>query len=264
MIPRSHPRYASLRTRDKIVSGVERGITSIHGLIAHGRGEAFDYLIGERTRRFAFEAIDAAACLLLSAKEPVISVNGNVAALCPNEIVNLAKVIPAKIEVNIFHKSRKRERAIARHLKRHGAKEVLLPNKGIVKYIEHNRRYCNKEGIERADVVFVPLEDGDRCMALEKMGKRVITIDLNPLSRTSKTATVTVVDNITRVLPLLIKNIKIYKNDSSLKNESLLIKTKKYKRIKNELSIKKILKNKKYDNKRRLKEALKYISKGFS
>jgi len=60
-VPESHPRYASLRTRDAIVAGVERGVTSVHGLVAHGRGEAFDYLLGERTRGFAREAIDAAA-----------------------------------------------------------------------------------------------------------------------------------------------------------------------------------------------------------
>jgi len=30
------------------VSGVESGITSVKGLIAQGRGEAFDYLTGER------------------------------------------------------------------------------------------------------------------------------------------------------------------------------------------------------------------------
>lgn len=37
-LPKSHPRYKSLKTRDLIVKGVERGITSIHGLIAQGRG----------------------------------------------------------------------------------------------------------------------------------------------------------------------------------------------------------------------------------
>ena len=65
-VPASHPRYASLRTRDAIVAGVEKGVTSIHGLIAHGRGEAFDYLLGERTRDFAREAFDAAAAMLIT------------------------------------------------------------------------------------------------------------------------------------------------------------------------------------------------------
>jgi 4-phosphopantoate--beta-alanine ligase len=52
-----------------------------------------------------------------------------------------------------------------------------------------------------ADVVLVPLEDGDRCEVLVGMGKKVIAIDLNPLSRTAKTATLTVVDEVTRALP---------------------------------------------------------------
>jgi 4-phosphopantoate--beta-alanine ligase len=33
------------------------------------------------------------------------------------------------------------------------------------------------------------------------MGKKVIAIDLNPLSRTAKTASVTIVDNIVRAVP---------------------------------------------------------------
>ena len=62
-VPKSHPRYASLITREKIVNGVKKGITSIHGLMAHGRGEAFDYLIGEKTAKTAEKAIEAAAAL---------------------------------------------------------------------------------------------------------------------------------------------------------------------------------------------------------
>lgn len=197
----------SLKTRDKIVEGVKKGVTSIHGLLAHGRGEAFDYMIGEKTTSLARKQIKKAAKLLLKAKNPVISVNGNVAALCAKDIVKLSKVIPAKLEVNIFHSSKKRERAIINYLKKNGAKEVLLPGKGIVKYIEHNRKFCNPEGISKADVVFVPLEDGDRCMALRKMGKKVITIDLNAKSRTAQSASVNIVDNIIRTLPLLIKEI---------------------------------------------------------
>jgi 4-phosphopantoate--beta-alanine ligase len=208
MIPKSHPRYKSLRTRDKIVDGVKRNITSIHGLIAHGRGEAFDYLIGEKTTAKARKQIKKAAKLLLKAKNPVISVNGNVAALCAREIVQLSKAIPAKLEVNIFHKGKKREQNIKKWLIKHGAKEVLMPGKGVVKYIKHNRKFCNPDGIAKADVVFVPLEDGDRCEALIKMGKKVITIDLNAKSRTANFATITIVDNITRALPLLIKEIK--------------------------------------------------------
>ena len=81
--PKSHPRYNSLKTRDLIANGVRKGVTSIHGLIAHGRGETFDYLIGEKTNKFAIKSVEAAASQLLLSKHPVISVNGNTAALVP-------------------------------------------------------------------------------------------------------------------------------------------------------------------------------------
>jgi 4-phosphopantoate--beta-alanine ligase len=62
-------------------------------------------------------------------------------------------------------------------------------------------------GILSADVVLVPLEDGDRTEALVKMGKRVIAVDLNPLSRTAQKASITIVDNITRATPKLTKTV---------------------------------------------------------
>lgn len=236
-IPKSHPRYVSLKTRDLIVEGVKKGITSVHGLIAHGRGEAFDYLLKERTDESAKKAIEAAAALLLAAKKPVISVNGNAAALVPEELVKLSQIIPAKLEVNIFHSENKREIKIKSHLINFGAKEVLLPQKNYkIKYLDSNRKYVNKNGIYKADVVFVPLEDGDRCEALRKNKKKVITVDLNPLSRTSQKANITIVDNIIRAMPLLIKKINHFKKFN--KNQ-----------------LKKIIKN--YDNKKTLKEALK-------
>ena len=44
-IPRSHPLYHSLITRQKLADALQEGIVHETGLIAHGRGEAFDYLI---------------------------------------------------------------------------------------------------------------------------------------------------------------------------------------------------------------------------
>ena len=211
-LPISHPRYVSLKTRDLIVDGIKKGITSLHGLIAHGRGEAFDYLIEEKTNDSAKRAIEDAAVLLLAAKFPVISVNGNTAALVPKELVELSKLINAPLEVNIFHSSKEREIRIKKHLLKYGAKNVLLPNKNYkIKFLGSNRKYVNPNGILKADVVFVPLEDGDRAEALIKNRKKVITIDLNPLSRTAQKATITIVDNITRATPLLIKVIKEFK-----------------------------------------------------
>jgi hypothetical protein len=42
-----------------------------------------------------------------------------------------------------------------------------------------------------------------------KNGKTVITIDLNPLSRTARTAQITIVDNLTRCLPLLVQAVRV-------------------------------------------------------
>lgn len=242
-VPKTHPRYVSLVTREKIVDGVKKGITSADGLIAHGRGEAFDYLLGEKTTKVAKKSIDSAAALLLLAKNPVISVNGNAVALASKELVQLSKIIPAKLEVNIFHKSSDRELKIKNGLLKNGAKSVLMPQKSCkIKHLDSNRKYVNKDGIHKADVVFVPLEDGDRTEALIKNKKKVIVVDLNPLSRSSKKATITIVDNIVRAVPLLIKSIKRYKAHNSSKKQ---LET-AYKH---------------HDNKKRLKEVMELINK---
>jgi len=204
-VPRSHPRYASLKTREKVVVGVERGITGLNGLIAQGRGEALDYLIGEKTTPTAEEAERAAAAMLLLAERPVLSVNGNAAALVPEEMVALARKIDAPLEVNIFYRTEERVKKIADLLRSLGAETVYgeAPD-AVIPGLDHARAKAARGGIYDADVVFVPLEDGDRCEALIKMGKRVITVDLNPLSRTARTSTVTIVDNVVRALPNLI------------------------------------------------------------
>jgi 4-phosphopantoate--beta-alanine ligase len=208
--PKNHPRYLSLFYRDLLTWGVKEGITSLTGLTAHGRGETFDYLIGEKTQRFAVKAIEAAAALFLLSKHPVISVNGNTAILAGKELIKLTNLLGGNLEVNIFHASKERERKIKAYLIKCGAQKVLLPHKARIPGIESNRRMISSEGQLKSDVVFVPLEDGDRTAALEKMGKKVITVDLNPLSRTAQTATITIVDNIVRALPLLIEKIKTY------------------------------------------------------
>lgn len=211
-VPKTHPRYLSLITRERIVEGVEKGITSMHGLIAHGRGEAFNYLIGEKTQGFAHKALEVAAAKLCLAKHPVISVNGNTAALVAEDLVKLSEILPTALEVNIFHTSSEREKNIAKELERFGAKIVLLPDTGtVLPGIDSNRRFINPEGIAKADLVFVPLEDGDRCEALVKSGREVVTVDLNPVSRTAQTANVTIVDDVCRALPLLISLVAEFK-----------------------------------------------------
>lgn len=213
-IPKDHPRYESLITRERIVEGVNIGITSKQGLVAQGRGEAFDYLIGEKTTKSAAIAERAAVAAILLAENPIISVNGNTAALVPDLMVALADVTGARLEVNLFHRSDARVHKIIDHLKAHGAGEVL-GGKGDKRLdLSHDRAIVDEEGIFIADVVLVPLEDGDRCQKLVEMGKTVITIDLNPLSRTALTANVTIIDNVIRALNNMVQFTKDMKNNS--------------------------------------------------
>ncbi len=201
-LPEDHPRYQSLLTRHRIEEGVEKGITSKQGLIAEGRGEAFDYLLGEQTIESADVAERAAAAQLLLADHPVLSVNGNVAALVAPEIVDLADAVDADIEVNLFNRTPERMEAIAAHLREHGADEVKgLAADGRIPNLSHERAKVDADGIGSADVVMVPLEDGDRAEALGEMGKTEIVIDLNPLSRSAQVAAIPIVDNIIRAIP---------------------------------------------------------------
>jgi 4-phosphopantoate--beta-alanine ligase len=210
-IPKSHVRAESLKRREELIDAEERGVVAKAGLIAHGRGEAFDYLMGEVTIPPALFATRAAAASLILADHPVISVNGNTAALVPEDVVSLAKLIPADLEVNLFYRNRRRELAVKSALIRAGANKVLGVGSSASARIPElfsERRRVDPRGIYSSDLVLVPLEDGDRTMALKKMGKFVVTIDLNPLSRTSQTADITIVDNIIRAMPNLIKAVE--------------------------------------------------------
>lgn len=242
-ISRRHPRAASLMIRERLVEWSRTGMVAEAGLLAHGRGEAFDYLLGEKTSANALKAIRAAAALLLTANHPVISINGNAAALAAKDVVVLVKEVNAKIEVNLFHRSLKRESAIAQLLHEAGAEEVLGVGKAAsakISEVASERRRVDPNGILIADVVLVPLEDGDRTEALVKMGKSVIAIDLNPLSRTAQFATITIVDNIVRAMPQL---RKIAKELRSQDKESL----------------RKLASS--FDNKKNLSEAITMINK---
>jgi 4-phosphopantoate--beta-alanine ligase len=219
LIPKSHPRAESLLIRERLVIGFEQGLVAKEGLLAHGRGEAFDYLLGEKTNKTAKEAIRVAAAQILLAKLPVISINGNIAALCPKEIINLANISGAKIEVNLFYANEKRKKSIVKTLKKNGANDILGINRKFsttLSGLDSARRIVDKNGIFAADVVIVPLEDGDRAMALRKAGKTVIAFDLNPLSRTAQTANITIVDNVIRAIDLLaITYKKLSKNNKN-------------------------------------------------
>jgi len=240
-IPRDHPRYWSLMIREKIVEGFKNGVVVLQGVIAHGRGECFDYLIGEETIPQAYEAIKAAVATLLLADYPVISVNGNVATLVSREVVELSSIVGAKIEVNLFYRSRDREEAIKDLLIENGAKEVLGVGEDadrVIPEISSERRRVSSRGIYKADVVLIPLEDGDRAEALKRLGKKTIAIDLNPLSRTSRVSDITIVDNIVRAMPLM---VKVAREMSGMSRDEL------YKIVQS------------YDNKRILSDVIKYI-----
>jgi len=224
-IPPSHPRAESLRVREKLVSAYRQGIVVEEGLIAHGRGECFDYILGEKTQPFALEAEKTAAAALLLAQHPVISVNGNAAALCAGGLVELAKLVGAKIEVNLFHWSEKRERLIVQLLKAEGAEEVLgLGSEGeaVIPELQSWRGKVNPRGIFKADTVFLAVEDGDRTAALRNMGKRVIAVDLNPFSRTALAASITIVDNLLRAVPNLRAAAEALKHEGREKLEKIV------------------------------------------
>jgi 4-phosphopantoate--beta-alanine ligase len=218
-IPQTHPRASSLIIREKLVDGFRNGIVVPQGLIAHGRGEAFDYLLGEKTTKYAYEAEKAAVCLLLLSNKSIISVNGNTAVLCAKDLVTLSNVTKSRIEVNLFHKSRARTNAIASILRKEDAFDVLgLDNKSktIIRGVSSNRKYVDKDGIMNSDTIFLALEDGDRTESLVRMGKKVISVDLNPLSRTAIASNITIIDNIVRAIPNMVKiSEQLVKKDKS-------------------------------------------------
>ena len=207
----SHPRYASLLMRHRLEVAGERGMLAGSAMIAHGRGEAFDYLLGERTTESARSASIQALAYLHHAKRPVLSVNGNVAALASDAMLRLAAFLSCPLEVNIFYRTPERMKAILSFMDERKAAlgldvEILghTPD-ATIPGLKGPRAACHKEGILASDVILVPLEDGDRCEALVKMGKTVVVIDLNPLSRSAKLASVTIVDELSRALETMLE-----------------------------------------------------------
>jgi 4-phosphopantoate---beta-alanine ligase len=242
MIPNSHPRSKSLKERHLIVKGTQKGIVTPSGMIAQGRGEAFDYLLGEKTTANARQAEKTAVAQMLLSEKAVISVNGNAAVLCPKEIIKLANSTRAEIEVNIFYPPNSRRKKIASHLKKAGAEKILgtNPTKKINGFAS-NRALVDKNGIWKADFVLVLLEDGDRTEGLVKAGKKVCAIDLSPFSRTAQKASISIIDNITRAIP----NMTWFA-------EKLKKKSRK--------NLQEIVKN--FDNKKNLKKSTELMRKG--
>ncbi|MBD40420.1 MAG: phosphopantothenate/pantothenate synthetase [Euryarchaeota archaeon] len=205
----SHPRYASLLRRHLIEEAAAEGLLAGSAMIAHGRGEAYDYLLGEQTTASAASATKEAYARLRAAKRPVISVNGNTVALAGRDLLHVASMLSCPVEVNIFYRTQARMDGLIAKLEGWCAEDGLQVEvlgrrtDGRIEGLEGPRAQCEAAGIASADVVLVPLEDGDRCEALVAMGKTVLVVDLNPLSRTARTATVTIVDEVGRTATAL-------------------------------------------------------------
>ncbi len=213
-IPDSHPRRASLLARQSLVDAAAEGLLADSAMIAHGRGEAFDYLLGEVTSESAMSAIRETSARLLSAERPVISVNGNTIVLAGEDLIRVAAVVGCPIEVNLYYPapqgwSGEWRKAVESVALLGEAADHRIPG------LEGPRTMCCWDGIGCADVVLVPLEDGDRCEALVAAGKEVLVIDLNPLSRTSMTATVTIVDEVSRASSKLLDQVIAGERESS-------------------------------------------------
>ncbi|MEM2043142.1 MAG: phosphopantothenate/pantothenate synthetase family protein, partial [Nitrososphaerota archaeon] len=71
-------------------------------------------------------------------------------------------------------------------------------------------------------------------------GKKVIAVDLNPLSRTARAATITIVDNVTRCIPLLRERVAEMRRLSREELDSIV---------------------RGFDNQRNLRESIALISK---
>ena len=227
----SHPRYQSLLLRHRLEEAEKQGMLAGSAMIAHGRGEAYDYLLGEQTIPSAHEATLHALRALKNAERPIISLNGNAVALAGEQLLALAQQLKCPVEINIFYRTPERMSALLERLEtikkeRSLGVEILgaSPNARIPG-LKGPRAKCTKEGIIDSDVILVPLEDGDRCEALVAMGKTVIVIDLNPLSRSAKMGTITIVDELTRVaenMLLQFDSIKMSEVSKTYDNEETL------------------------------------------
>ena len=126
-VPESHPRYASLMARKMLTDAAAAGMLADSALIGHGRGEAFDYLLGEETCEPARKAIVETAARLQSSEKCVISVNGNAVALAGPQLIACAAVLNCPIEVNIYYRTPERMEALlsALHEKRQQAAELF-------------------------------------------------------------------------------------------------------------------------------------------
>ena len=143
--------------------------------------------------------------------------------LAGEQAIRAAAIIDCPVEVNIYYRTPERMQKLISALEeiRQKVANEVSPSgwgssqwsdsvnsvkilggdaDGRIEGLEGPRAICSSRGIEAADAVLVPLEDGDRCEALVALGKQVLVIDLNPLSRTARMAHVTIVDEVSRAM----------------------------------------------------------------
>jgi len=219
-IPDSHPRKKSLESRQKIVDGSSMGLLADSAMIAHAE-ERLSTICSERGPRSQPERPFVRVRLASGMPEgPVISVNGNTTVLAGDGAIRLAAVLGCPIEVNLYYRTPSRVKGLISLLEelRLNVSQEAAPDgfygdwkeavEGVsllgespnfkIEGLEGPRSNCTAEGIGGADTILVPLEDGDRCEALITLGKEVLVVDLNPLSRSARMASVTIVDEVSR------------------------------------------------------------------
>ena len=204
----SHPRYASLLRRHLIEEAAAEGLLAGSAMIAHGRGEAYDYLLGERTTASAASATREAYARLRAAKHPVISVNGNTVALAGRDLLHLAASLSCPVEVNIFYRTQARMDGLISRLERwceeDGLDVEVLGRRtdGRIAGLEGPRAQCDAAGIAAATWCWSPWKTATVAKRWWRWARRC-SWWISTLSRTARTASVTIVDEVGRVAKAL-------------------------------------------------------------
>ena len=162
------------------------------------------------------DAKDAVPALASGLKSPfLLAIDGRCAAGKTTLTTELAE----QWDCNVIHmddfylpfrdRTPERMEKLISYMESKGAKNVLGRDPDTrIPGLNHDRALCTQEGVGSSDVIVVPIEDGDRAEALVAMGKKVISLDLNPLSRTSRMATVPISDEISRALANITAYVK--------------------------------------------------------
>ena len=172
-VPKTHPRYLSLSLRDTI--GCRRGAR--HHLYPRlnrtrtWRGFRLPHRGGDTTLRDGGDSCRPRRCSAWQ-NTPVISVNGNVAALVPDGLVEIGTSPERSVRGQHFphgNGTRTKNPRIPPEARR--TRRAHADNRGatLLYRLQSGNSCIQTESLKRMSSV-VPLEDGDRCEALRKMG----------------------------------------------------------------------------------------------